>query len=442
MLGSRQNNYRNLGGGGGIYILIETSWHTSLLTPCREQGDFSLKSSLKVLFIARGSSGFKSLGGSADAFSIVGGEQTQIMETRAQLVRMGVEVDVSDSSKATAQIVSKYDVIHCFGLGPEILSLLQVLAQFAGRKRPIIACSPIFYHRFQEFSIMPLVNGPGVGEHQQGFKGYWGKIRKYCGASGFIISHPIRAAKIVKTSHFNDIVSTSSLAGQFSLLQGLLNVVDIWLPNSLSEWNAVSEFYSLLGSKRFIVPNAVGPMVEPAVEDNNIANKLGEYILCSGGIDRRKNQYGLLYALGESAEVKVVFAGQIRDQKYGEAVKKLARARGNVVFMGSVGKSLLTALYRSALAHALPSFHETPGISNLEAIANASWNVSTSLGGLYEYVGPHSVYANPYNPASIKQAIYEAISKTGRNEMGREVASGYTWNKTALCTLRAYLSVL
>jgi len=309
----------------------------------------------------------------------------------------------------------------------------------------------VFYHRFQLFvtdwhnePVPPSEgNAEGMLTGLQSKKHKWWQlpatIRAHFKGLTYALRHPFwtvealdeaRQGGLNRVQHIPVYVNETP-AMIYAALQPLIPHDGVlWLPNSMSEWHAFTDFYSLPPETphRF-VHNAFGPLPEPSNEETKNAESLGDFILVSGRIERRKNQYLLLKALEEYPSIKLVFAGKATDVEYARIVKHLAEKRGNTIFLGHVQPTTLTALYRKARVHALPSFHETPGISNLEAIASGCWNVGTSMGGLMEYVGKHSLYANPYSIDDIREKVLLAweMSRTGRNEAGAQIAQSYTW---------------
>ena len=168
----------------------------------------------------------------------------------------------------------------------------------------------------------------------------------------------------------------------------------------------------------------------------------GRFILCSAGVDPRKNQFNLVRAL-VGVGLPIVLAGQVRDEVYAQAVGAVARAHEvEVRFLGHLDAPDLHSVYARAAVHALPSYHETPGISNLEAIAHGCPNVSTKIGGLEEYVGEHSLYCNPYSVEHIRRQALRALELPRNEEGAAYVRERYTWENAAIETREAYEQAL
>ena len=160
-----------------------------------------------------------------------------------------------------------------------------------------------------------------------------------------------------------------------------------------------------------------------------------------------KNCEGLLkawaHARGQLGDRQLAVVGAPRDESYTDSLSGLARELGiasNVVFVGGVPLEQTVAFYRAADTFVYPSFNETFGLPLLEAMACGCPVVTSNASAMPETAGGAAVLADPNDPASIAQAILEAVGP-GRDhlrDLGLKRAAEFTWTATAVSTLDVY----
>ena len=94
--------------------------------------------------------------------------------------------------------------------------------------------------------------------------------------------------------------------------------------------------------------------------------------------------------------------------------------------------------YRKAKVHVLASWHETCGLSSLEAAAMGCNIVITEKGFTREYFGDDAFYCNPAHPESIFNAVEKAAQSDCQEHLQQKILQHYTWQKAAASTLTAY----
>ena len=93
--------------------------------------------------------------------------------------------------------------------------------------------------------------------------------------------------------------------------------------------------------------------------------------------------------------------------------------------------------------HVLPSWLETPGLSQLEAAACGCNIVSTDRGSTVDYFGDMAFYCNPSEISSIGAAIDDCFENLkSPKEMSDFILDQYTWDQSGKQTLQAYQEVL
>jgi glycosyltransferase involved in cell wall biosynthesis len=219
--------------------------------------------------------------------------------------------------------------------------------------------------------------------------------------------------------------------------------VDMFLPNSLSEWKRYEADVAIDGAPYRIIPNAVDQFLfDPAqVRMDPAYDRFKGCVLCVARIDGRKNQYRLAEAM-EDVPAKLVLVGKASDHHLKDLKKIKSRNHQNVYLLGEIPHDKLPPLYAAAKVHALPSFFETTGLSSLEAGIMDCNIVVGSGGDQREYFGDLAYYCQPDSVDSIRQAVLKAINSPVNPKLGFLICQNLTWEITAQKTLAAYEDVL
>jgi glycosyltransferase involved in cell wall biosynthesis len=344
--------------------------------------------------------------------SVKGGENDQLRNTHETLSAMGVKITLADSLPTD---YATYDLIHYFGLDachiPEI-------TRAAGMPK---ALSTVFWDRAQCLLMDHLFEQR---------------------PSGLIagIKHALlrdrRVGRFYKAFYYDTL-------HRYAEFQSVIDEIDMFLPNSEAEMGALTNFFVIADPRYRVIPNAVNlsQVDNPSDFADRKLPQATPFVVCSGSISPRKNQYSLLKAMLD-IDVPLVFAGESTSPDYLDAIKRVAARRSDVFFLGYLSPPDLHSVYRAASVHALPSLHDTPGIANLEAVAHECANVSTRIGGLEEYLGPHSLYCNPFNVDHIRKQVLAALDQPPNVDGARLVRSKYTYEQVAEATHSAYLALL
>lgn len=353
-------------------------------------------------------------------FATEGGEQDQVHKTAKALEDIGLKVTLTDAIPANS---SDYDIVHFFGLDA---SQSEEIIKAKGMPKIM---TPVFWDRAQNFILDSEYEMWPRPEH----KLFDTLLLKLSCMSGW---RDLRVARICKSLAY----SQRQLYGQF---QNVIDLIDMFLPNSEAEAAAVSTFYVIEEYKYRVVPNAINIQELGAISDfaERSLPKDTPIVCCSGCIDRRKNQYSLIKALLD-VDVPLVFMGGIRDRRHYQAIRRIAGRRKGTMFLGHLSPADLHSVYSASRVHALPSLFDTPGIANLEAVAHECVNVGTQIGGLREYLGDYSLYANPFSVEHIKQQVVKALELQKNKEGAELVKSKYTYAHVAEATRAAYIDVL
>jgi glycosyltransferase involved in cell wall biosynthesis len=345
-----------------------------------------------------------------DAATRPGGDIVHAGRTAAALRDLGVRVDVAATESPDA---SGYDVAHVFGIFEPPLATRQLSTL---RKQDVaIALSPILLDLTEYFATAPLVERALNVDDSREVERRLAKLKRR-GARRFWRSRPEREA-----------------ADRLSMQAELLRQADVLLPGGEMEARLCERL-------RSGVPSVLTPLgADAAAAVSMDGTRAG--VLCAGRIESKKNQAALLFALRD-VDVDVTLVGDAYDKGYLALCKRWATPRTRFLDHCAHGEAL--ALMSRAAVHALPSWFESPGLSSLEAAAAGAQIVAGNRGTELEYFGSHAEYADPADPASIRNAVLRALER-GSRESNDALAlrlREFTWRRAAETTLEAYRQAL
>ena len=196
-----------------------------------------------------------------------------------------------------------------------------------------------------------------------------------------------------------------------------------------------------------LVPLGVDPLAvddESAERVRRVYGLPQRYVLSVGTMEPRKNLARLLDAFARidgHDDVGLVLVGPTG---WGDDLSARVAALGHRVrAVGFVPAADLPALYAESTVFCYPSLLEGFGLPVLEAMAQGAPVVTSAGTATEELVADGGgVAVDPRDPAAIATAIEqmldapEAARRMG--ERGREIAAGYTWDRTAQLTVAAY----
>ena len=230
-----------------------------------------------------------------------------------------------------------------------------------------------------------------------------------------------------------------------------LKQADILLPNSIEEMRLCANDFNLsleyITRKSCIIPNATNLNIENIVDDSffKSLNLPDKYILSVGRIESAKNQLSVIKALYKDNDIGIVIVGNKENINVFKKIEKLAKRRGNVFFVEKTKQENLVALYKNALCHCLPSFCDTTGLVNLEAILCGCPIVTSDKNycptNFYEF-NKYGKICNPYNLKSIKNAVLETIKENKKIKVSEEYKYKISYENVANLTYKAYLKIL
>ncbi|MDH7514512.1 MAG: glycosyltransferase [Bacteroidota bacterium] len=366
---------------------------------------------MKVLFLARN-----------NLLTNPGGDTTQILATREELVKRGVEVRlelVSDGQCTLPRSMLKaFDLVHAFNL-LLVHQYRSSLREARSEGIPVVL-SPIYWDM-------------ETYEERGGAVALWKKAILFLARQ---LNGP-RIAKLLerrlKSVHYNPYFRRC--------LSNVLANADLILPNSMIEAEMLRERFGTQ-SPMLIVRNGCRFLDG---EMNLPDGVPAEYILCVGRIERRKNQRTLIRAM-EGIDMPLILLGNVNmaERAYWSQCQFESRKfRVRLYHYGGRPWEETWPFFASARIHAQPSWFETPGLTSLEAAAAGCRIVCTQYGSASEYFGDEAIYCDPASVQSVRDALMRALSDTRPTTPLRErVRARYTWSATAEQTIRAYRTLI
>jgi len=167
------------------------------------------------------------------------------------------------------------------------------------------------------------------------------------------------------------------------------------------------------------------------------ADLRGPFILNVANIEIRKNQRALIQAVRD-LDMPLVLAGRVRDDAYFQQCMAEGQGFVRYVGALPYGGALLKSAYRGCQVFALPSLLETPGLAALEAAAQGARIVITAEGCTREYFRDMATYVDPHDTSDISAGIAAALTVPHDGALRQHVLSRYTWAKSGEALLEAY----
>ena len=380
---------------------------------------------MKILYIVRDS-----------LFSTFGGDTVQIYKTKEYLERKySVKIDIVLNNKDLKEYLESndYDIYHFWGIDNFLFN--QDSIQYLKSKNKTVVTSTISWDMrdslMLKYFVSPFLNY-NIYPQLENFCNFYTKyIAKPC---AYIIPqyrkklHNIYTSKVYKL-----------------LRDNLVKYFDAFIPNSDEEGKLYFDFidtdYEKVANKIFSVPNAVDIDFIKNHKDTGFMSDIKDFVIEAAGIEPLKNQLGLLKALYKSPEIPIIFAGQVRDEKYYNKLKNFADKRGNIYFTGKISPEDLFSLYKRAKVHVLASFRESPGLATLESLMCGSQIVVSNEKFCpikYYKFDKYGFVCNPYDIKSIKNAILEAYNNPKDINLPEDYIKFFSYENVADMTYEVY----
>ncbi len=354
---------------------------------------------MKILFISR-----------STLFSQPGGDTLQIEETAHYLKRMGHLVDIK--LKGHTFDVTNYDVVHFFNL----FRPADILPYIKKIKCLVVTAIYVDYTEYDSLYRGPVFKwtyrmfGKFGVEFIKAVSRWLGGNEAYPGASYMFMGQRRSIAKVLKQTDF---LITASHEERNTLIREFPSAKDIPYERIM------------LGIEHF-------------TSSGNSEEKK-EKVICAARIEGIKNQLNLIKA-GNLLSYPLELYGKVTANQPDYLVKCQKAAGPNIYFKGQANKDQLSLAFAESKVHAMPSFFETTGLSTLEALSSGCQVVISRRGGQEEIFAGHAHFCEPTDPASIKNAIEEAMH-SGEDHR-KWVHANFSWQQSARRIAEIYQNLM
>lgn len=217
----------------------------------------------------------------------------------------------------------------------------------------------------------------------------------------------------------------------------------------------IIKFFPFVNEEKiFVTPLAANKSYKPLNKTNcieYIKNKYSidsPFILYIGGFSTRKNVKELIIAFNKiqkslKKNYKLVLCGSIRDEgiKLQELCKELLMD-DKIIFTGFVPNDELPLFYNAAEVFIYPSSYEGFGLPPLEAMSCATPVITSNLTSIPEVTKDCAILINPFDKDELASSILTLLNSESLlqeySEKGYNNSLNFTWENTAIATLKAY----
>lgn len=361
-------------------------------------------------------------------YTLKGGDTIQMLKTKAELEKLGVDVDISLEYEPD---LSQYDLVHVSNV-TRIQETYMHVKNAVKQKKPIVLST--IYWPMEEFE-------------KKGQVGLRKIINKYLSIDN---EERVKAiARMAKDKNSRDKATKNLVSvGYTKMQQYVIDNVNFYLPNSEMEMDMLCQSFNKDKRKQRyrVIPNAIDSEIAIKQMNEDIPEEFEKYrdaVICVGRIEPRKNQLALVKAL-ENLEYKLILVGAVSGNQKGyfQEIKKYIDKNDNFFYIPRMENEKLYQLYKACKVSVLPSWLDTPGLVSLEAGAMGCSLAVSSKGSTTEYFGNYAEYCLPDDIDSIRMAVKKAYNKPKTDDLKNVIFDNYTWEIAAKKTFDSYMDVL
>lgn len=220
-----------------------------------------------------------------------------------------------------------------------------------------------------------------------------------------------------------------------------------WVKKEVDRIIAVSEFtkheivelLDISPERIVVIPEAPNPPAKVNVDEVLTRLNIDSNYLLVVGADPRKNVPAIVQAFAmlntkqknkKTERLKLVIVGRLWDSLPDDK---------DIISVGHVANSDLTALYRGAQVLVYTSLYEGFGLPILDAMQAGCPVVTSNISSMPEVAGNAAVLVDPTNPQEIANGIEKVLSERQKwIKKGFARVKQFSWEKTARRTLEVY----
>jgi len=241
----------------------------------------------------------------------------------------------------------------------------------------------------------------------------------------------------------------------FSYKKTIFQFCDRIIANSKSESVCLQQLFDIPKKKITVVYNAIDKNFDNLrQEDTDSFLKAFSvepgYILSVSAITERKNTLNSIKSyltLSTQINKKFIIIGDFQCTKaeYKKQIEKLINNnRDKILHIPYLSpfSPLLKSAYLNCAIHLLPSFVETPGLSNLETALFNKPIVAGDCRPVREYFQNYISYCNPNSIKDIYEKILYALNTPINPELSSFIRNNFTWNVVVDELYKTYQRIL
>ena len=356
-------------------------------------------------------------------YTAVGGAYVQIMQTMEKLRALDVNCDIVLDPRNVK--FHDYDIIH--------LTDLTFTYDLQAYLKEIDA------QNFQGSLVLSTIYWPFDDYAENGAPFFQRMLFRIFGISG--VHRAKSLAKLIMQR--NTIYLNGVFSNYLEIQKNIISRVDLLLPNSHLEMQALSGRLGLETYNYFVAYNAIDVPYFESIKKRSKVKKNPSLITFVARIDPRKNQIGFLQAMMETHHtIRFVGGVGVNAKAYYSELKRLALERGNVEFIPHSTQDEVFAHMLESKVNVLTSWIETPGLVSLEA-AYAGCNIVVSdKGSVREYFRDYAYYCDPSDNDSVREAVLKAVDADFDEGFIDLIKMSFSWERTADATLAAYFEIV
>ena len=277
-------------------------------------------------------------------------------------------------------------------------------------------------------------------------------------ATNYVFTHAVKRARRVVTIHDMTLVlfpewhPRARVSSMSKEVAHSLEVADHILADSASTRDDIVKHFGTRSERISVVPLAAdqsfkplpAPEVQKALSDWGLARD--GYLLFMGTIEPRKNLLRLLQAVelagNRAGPLVIAGADGWGSDEVARRIQSLRRA-GRLTYLGYVPDNVRPALINGARGFVYPSLYEGFGLPVLEAMACGVPVLASNVSSLPEVIGNAGLLVDPCDVDAIAQGMVrlwdDAALRQDLSARGFNQAAGFSWERTASQTLKAYV---